>query len=196
MRRLVIFLIFACAISAQAATIDTLNYGGYPAGLSDGQYYVGLAQGSLGSDPVLFQMFCVDSSTLVHSGETWEVKVLSLDEAAVSNSRGFTLWELKVMAVLGTMFDNTNPNDSMVQHAIWSLGDDRTLTPDEGATLIMAQTLAATFDFSRVQFLDPTTSRGQVMMRQVAENPVPEPATYGMMGLGLAALGLIPRRKR
>ncbi|MFA5990752.1 MAG: PEP-CTERM sorting domain-containing protein [Candidatus Doudnabacteria bacterium] len=195
MRKLVLFFVFACAVIAQAASIDTLNYGGHLAGLTDGHYYVGNAKGSLQSNPTQqFTMWCLDSLHLIGQN-SWSVNVMSITEAAAGNSMGFSLEQLQLMAVTGTRFNNANPNDSTLQHVIWAEGDNRVLTSEEQAQRIISLGVLSNYDYSNVKIFDPREKGGQMMAAgELGTAGVPEPSTYAQV---LGGIGLIwfARRK-
>ena len=179
-----VLVMLLCALGMQASTLDTLNYLGYPYGLHDGSYYVGNAKGSLASDPDdQFEMWCIDS---LHRMENhYQVYVMTLVEATTNGYMGFSLADYQTMAVLGNGFTNYNPNDSQVQHAIWSLGDNRSLTPIEQAILTQAQASIGNRDYSNIRaFIPAQPGVGQAMM-DGETSLVPEPTTLVLSGAGL-----------
>jgi len=186
---LFIGLLLICS-TAFGATIDELNYLGYPAGLNDGHYYVGNARGSLDSSPTnMFSMWCIDSLHTI-SQNSWDVKVMSITEAAASNSMNFTLSDFQLMAVSGFQFANFNPNDTVQQHIIWAQGDGRTLTAGEQAQRTINTSMLGSYDYSHITVFDPIESGGQMMMTgTLVPSQVPEPATYALFGGGLIILG-------
>ena len=198
MKKVLLFAVLSVLLlgfTAQADVIDTLNYGGYPAGINDGHYYVGLANGSLASDPNnLFSMWCIDPLHEVTKNH-WLVDVMNINEAAASGYNGFTLADYQTMAVLGNEFTNHNPNDSQVQHGIWSLGDGRTLTAAEQTILTAAQGSIGNFDYSGITVFRPLESGGQMFMGGTTA-PVPEPSSIFLLLSGAGLIGAARVTKR
>lgn len=198
MKKTLLFAVLSVLLlgfTAQADVIDTLNYNGYPHGINDGHYYVGLASGSLASNPAdLFSMWCIDSLHEV-SKNHWLVNVYTIGEAAASGYMGFTLADYQTMAVLGNGFTNLNPNDSQVQHAIWSLGDSRSLTTTEQNILSTAVSGIGQYDYSGIRVFVPRETGGQMFMTGET-SPVPEPSSLLLMlpGVGLLALARVAKR--
>ena len=183
-----LFVLLCVLLLGLPAQADVLNYGGYPAGLNDGHYYVGLANGSLASDPNdLFSMWCIDS---LHeaSKNQWLVDVLDITGAAASGYNGFTLADYQTMAVLGNEFTNHNPNDSQVQHGIWYLGDNRSLSTAEQGILTAARGEISNFDYSGISVFLPRETGGQMMMTGVTA-PVPEPSSLFLLLSGAGLIG-------
>lgn len=193
---LMLLAVLASLACLAAPITDNLHYMGYPAGLTDGSYYVGLAKGDLANDGLgPFPMWCVDPTHRISKND-WDVAIRPLTPSGIAgNSMGYTLLELQTMAVLGSGFDNMNPNDKMLQHAIWSIADGRSLTAGEQTLLTTAQALVSTFNFNGFVVLDPLECGGQMMMTRVAA-PVPEPGTLALAGLGLMAVAFLSRRTR
>lgn len=193
---LVLLAILASVACLAAPIIDNLHYMGYPAGLTDGSYYVGLAKGDLAGDGLgPFPMWCVDPTHRVSKSD-WDVAIRPLTAAGIAgNGMGYSLLELQTMAVLGSGFNNTNPNDKMIQHAIWSLVDGRSLTVGEQTLLTTAQALVSSFNFNGYVLLDPLECGGQSMMTKMSST-VPEPGTLALVGLGLVAAAYLSRRPR
>ena len=198
MKRTFLFAVLSVLLlgfTAQADTIDTLNYNGYPYGVNDGHYYVGLASGSLASNPNdLFSMWCIDSLHEV-SKNHWSVNVYNITEAAASGYMGFTLADYQTMAVLGNGFTNHNPNDSQIQHAIWSLGDNRSLTTTEQNILNSALSGISQYDYSGIRVFVPRETGGQMFMTGDT-SPVPEPSSVFMLLSGAGLIGLARVAKR
>lgn len=197
--------LFLAAGAAQAAPIVELTFKGYPAGLTDGNYYVGLAKGDLeGDNKGAFDMWCIDPLHQIGDNE-WEVMVLNFDQA---RSLGIEdLADLQTMAVLGNWFSNTNPLDKALQHAIWSLVDHRALTASEQDLLTKARASVGKYSYSEMRVLVPASDEcqeslrslaGQIMMTGPLGNSttsVPETSTVWLVGAGLVAASFLARRK-
>ena len=142
------------------------------------------------------QFFCVDFSTPIWAGETWQVTVTSLTGSNFSLTKLKNQTSYLEMAWLITqmMSASTQLQKAMDQYAIWSL----TGGPNPygtNSTLIAAALAAVQGGFSGQgwEILTPTGSAGQEFLIFVG---VPEPAELLMLLIGLAIVALATRTKR
>lgn len=142
------------------------------------------------------QFFCVDFSTPIWAGETWQVTVTSLTGSNFSLTKLKNQTSYLEMAWLVTqmMSASTQLQKAMDQYAIWSL----TGGPNPygtNSTLIAAALAAVQGGFSGQgwEILTPTGSAGQEFLIFVG---VPEPAELLMLLIGLAIVALATRTKR
>jgi hypothetical protein len=184
---------------------DTVTFNGYPYGLHDGQLYVGNASFESEYNDLGFIAWCITrGQSQVPAGDSYRVNVFKLDDTDLPTLLGVTYTQLRMMAILGLGFNNTNPNDTMRQHAIWAQGrpDLVTLTPDEQALAMGAFAMAPWFDDSDVYVALPADwgvpgSQGQgIMWTGDGSSQVPEPGTMALFGLGAVGLGVASRKRK
>jgi hypothetical protein len=212
----------ALALSATVASAQTtVTYLGSPSGANDGQYYVGPFEGTLQTAPGAAQsvtMFCIDVLNQVVNGDTWTGVLTSLADptAPLTNTRHSAASDPNAMtryrtaAWLTSQFGLTSQSEwAGIQHAIWNVW-----TPGQYAAnawdAAAASAAAGGFvgvDFSGYAVL--TDVRGIGLAVGGAQefivpglggggvgSVVPEPSTYLLLGTGIAALGLVARRRR
>jgi hypothetical protein len=181
-----------------AANAATLEFNGYPAGISDGQHYVGLAAGELNGVDIL--MWCVDPIQVI-TNNTWDVNVYSLANPAALNGLlpGVTGQDFQAMFLLAQGFNNAS-GDAGIQHEIWWFADpgDYPLTAGQQAEVASTRASVGLYNFSGAYLLDPKYqgSGGQLFEYGNASPTVPEPATLALFGVGLFGLGFIGRWRK
>lgn len=142
------------------------------------------------------QFFCVDFSTPIWGGESWQVTVTSL------TGSNFSLTKLKNQAsylemawlITQMISATTQLQKAMDQYAIWSFTGGP--NPYGTNSTIVAAALAAVqggFSGQGWEILTPTGSAGQEFMIFVG---VPEPAELLMLLIGLVIVALATRTRR
>jgi hypothetical protein len=142
------------------------------------------------------QFFCVDFSTPIWGGESWQVTITSLTGSNFSLTKLQNQSSYLEMAWLITqmMSSTSQLQKAMDQYAIWSL----TGGPNPygtNSTLVAAALAAVQGGFSGQgwEILTPTGSAGQEFLIFVG---VPEPAELLMLLIGLAVVAFATRTKR
>jgi hypothetical protein len=140
--------------------------------------------------------YCVDFSTPIHAGQSWQVTVTSLAGSNFSMTRLGNQTSYLEMAWLITQMMSTTSQlqKAMDQYAIWSF----TGGPNPygtNSTLIAAALAAVQGGFSGQgwEILTPAGSAAQEFLIFVG---VPEPAQFVMLLIGLAVLMFATRKKR
>jgi hypothetical protein len=141
------------------------------------------------------QFFCVDFSTPIWAGESWQVNITSLTGSNFSLTKLKNQTSYLEMAWLVTqmMSATTLLQKAMDQYAIWSLTGGP--NPYGSNSSLIAAALAAVqngFTGAGWEILTPTGSAGQEFLIFVG---VPEPAELVMLLIGLAVLACATRRK-
>lgn len=139
------------------------------------------------------QFFCVDFSTTIWGGESWQVTVTSLtgSEFSLTKLKNQTSY-LEMAWLITKMTASPQDQKAAYQYAIWSFtgGPD----PYHTNSILVAQALAAasTFNAAGWEILTPTGSAGQEFLIFVG---VAEPSELVMLLLG-AIVALATRKKR
>lgn len=190
---LAVFAIIAFALAfSVSAKADTVYVDGSYA-FANGGYGIPPYGGTLNGHSE--QFYCVDFSTPIWGGESWQVNVTSLAGSNFSLTKLQNRTSYLEMAWLITqmMSAATQAQKAMDQYAIWSF----TGGPDPYGTnsSIVAGALAHVAGFSGQgwEILTPTGSAGQEFLIFVG---VPEPAELLMLLIGLAIAALATRTKR
>jgi hypothetical protein len=187
-------LLLTFAFTAPAATLE---FNGYPAGITDGQYYVGQAAGGL--DRVDILMWCVDPLHLI-TNNNWDVTIYSLANPAALTGLlpNVTGQDFQAMFLLGLGFNNTS-GDVDIQHEIWSFADpgDYPLTAGQQADVTSALASVGMYSFTGAYLMDPTYSNsGGQLFESGTVSTTPEPATFALFGVGLLGVVFIRRRRK
>lgn len=189
----------ACALLALALALprsakgDTVYVDGSYA-FANGGYGIPPYGGTLNGQSE--QFFCVDFSTPIWGGESWQVTITSLTGSNFSLTKLQNQSSYLEMAWLITqmMSSTSQLQKAMDQYAIWSL----TGGPNPygtNSTLVAAALAAVQGGFSGQgwEILTPTGSAGQEFLIFVG---VPEPAELLMLLIGLAVVAFATRTKR
>jgi len=188
------FALLALALTfSGSAKADTVYVDGSYA-FANGGYGIPPYGGTLNGQSQSF--FCVDFSTPIWAGETWQVTVTSLTGSNFSLTKLQNQTSYLEMAWLITqmMSATSQLQKAMDQYAIWSL----TGGPNPygtNSTLVAAALAAVQGGFSGQgwEILTPTGSAGQEFLILVG---VPEPAELLMLLIGLAVVALATRTRR
>lgn len=188
------FVVIVLAVTFSAgAKADTVYVDGSYA-FANGGYGIPPYGGTLNGQSA--QFFCVDFSTPIWGGESWQVNVTSLTGSNFSLTKLKNQTSYLEMAWLVTqmMSATTQLQKAMDQYAIWSL----TGGPNpygSNSSLITAAFAAVQNGFTGAgwEILSPTGSAGQEFLIFVG---VPEPAELVMLLIGLAVLAFATRRKQ
>ena len=140
--------------------------------------------------------YCVDFSTPIHGGQSWQVVQTSLTGSNFSMTRLGNQTSYLEMAWLITQMMGTASQlqKAMDQYAIWSFTGGP--NPYGSNSSLVAAALAAVqngFSGQGWVILTPTGSAGQEFLIFVG---VPEPAELLMLLIGLAVLAFATRRKQ
>lgn len=139
--------------------------------------------------------YCVDFSTPIWGGESWQVTVTSLAGSNFSLTRlGNQTSYLEMAWLITQMMSATSQlQKAMDQYAIWSFTGGP--NPYGSNSSLVAAALAAVnagFSGQGWEILTPTGSAGQEFLIFVG---VPEPAELVMLLIGMAVLTLATRKK-
>lgn len=142
------------------------------------------------------QFYCVDFSTPIWGGESWQVTVTSLTGSNFSLTKLKNQTSYLEMAWLITQMMSTTSQlqQAMDQYAIWSFTGGP--NPYGSNSTLVAAALAAVqggFSGQGWEILSPTGSAGQEFLIFVG---VPEPAELLMLLIGFAIVALATRTKR
>jgi hypothetical protein len=185
-------VVLALTFSASAKA-DTVYVDGSYA-FANGGYGIPPYGGTLNGQSA--QFFCVDFSTPIWGGESWQVTVTSLTGSNFSLTKLKNQTSYLEMAWLITqmMSATTQLQKAMDQYAIWSFTGGPNPYGNNGT--IVAAALAAVqggFSGQGWEILTPTGSAGQEFLIFVG---VPEPAELLMLLIGLAVVALATRTRR
>lgn len=140
--------------------------------------------------------YCVDFSTAIWGGESWQVTITSLAGSNFSNTKlGNQTSYLEMAWLITQMMATTNQlQQAMDQYAIWSFTGGP--NPYGTNSSLVAAALAAVnggFSGQGWEILTPTGSAGQEFLIFVG---VPEPGELVLIGIGLGLLAIGRRRKK
>jgi len=176
-----------------AAKADTVYVDGTYA-FADGGFGIPPYGGTLNG--VQQSFFCVDFSTPIWGGESWQVTVTSLTGSNFSGTKlGNQTTYLEMAWLITQMMGTTNQlQKAMDQYAIWGF----TGGPDPysaNGSLVAAALAAVSAGFSGAgwEILTPTGSAGQEFLIFVG---VPEPGEAVTLIIGLGVVALAMRKKR
>lgn len=181
-------LIFSASAKADTVYVD----GSYA--FANGGYGIPPYGGTLNGQSA--QFFCVDFSTPIWAGESWQATVTSLTGSNFSLTKLKNQTSYLEMAWLVTqmMSATTQMQKAMDQYAIWSFTGGP--NPYGSNSSLVAAALAAVqngFSGAGWEILTPTGSAGQEFLIFVG---VPEPAELVMLLMGLVIVALATRKKR
>ncbi|HKW64971.1 MAG TPA: PEP-CTERM sorting domain-containing protein [Candidatus Acidoferrum sp.] len=192
--RLAAVAVFVLALTfCGSAKADTVYVDGSYA-FANGGYGIPPYGGTLNGQSA--QFFCVDFSTPIWAGETWQVTVTSLTGSNFSLTKLKNQTSYLEMAWLVTqmMSSTSQLQKAMDQYAIWSLSGGP--NPYGSNSTLIAAALAAVqggFTGAGWEILSPTGSAGQEFLVFVG---VPEPAELVLLLIGLAVVALATRKNR
>lgn len=178
-------LLFLALALPGAAKADTVTVDGTFA-FANGGYGIPPYGGTLNGQSA--QFFCVDFSTPIWAGESWQVTVTSLTGSNFSSTRLGNQTSYLEMAWLITqmMSATTQLQKAMDQYAIWSFTGGP--NPYSTNSTLVAAALAAVqggFSGQGWEILTPTGSAGQEFLIFVSE---PGELILLIVGLGVLAL--------
>jgi hypothetical protein len=190
LKRLTWFVVFAALVFALPAKADTVTVNGTYSFANNG-YGIPPYGGTLNGQSE--QFFCVDFSSTIKAGDTWNVFITSLTGSSFLSTRLQNQTSYLEMAWLVTklMSATTQDQKAEYQYAIWSFTGGP--NPYGTNTSLVAAALAAVqggFTGQGWEILTPTGSLGQEFLVFV-----PEPGEVLLFIAGLIVL-LIVQRKR
>jgi len=185
---LVLLFAFPGATKADTVYVD----GSYA--FANGNYGIPPYGGTLNGQSE--QFFCVDFTTDIWGGESWQVNVTSLTGSNFSLTKlGNQTSYLEMAWLITQMMSSTSQlQKAMDQYAIWSFSGGP--NPYLSNSTLVAAALAAVqggFTGQGWEILSPTGSAGQEFLIFVG---VPEPAESLMLIIGLAVLAFATRKSR
>jgi hypothetical protein len=189
--QLVVFsVLFLSLALSEVSKADTVYVDGTYA-FANGGYGIPPYGGTLNGQSA--QFFCVDFSTPIWAGESWQVTVTSLTGSNFSLTRLGNQTSYLEMAWLITqmMTATTQLQKAMDQYAIWSLTGGP--NPYGANSTLIAAALAAVqggFSGQGWEILTPTGSAGQEFLVFV-----PEPGELALLIVGLGVLALTILKK-
>lgn len=187
------FTLIALALTFSAsAKADTVYVDGSYA-FANGGYGIPPYGGTLNGQSA--QFFCVDFSTPIWAGESWQVNVTSLTGSNFSLTKLKNQTSYLEMAWLVTqmMSATTQLQKAMDQYAIWSFTGGP--NPYGSNSSLVAAALAAVqngFTGAGWEILSPTGSAGQEFLIFVG---VPEPGQLLLLLVGLGVVVIAARKK-
>lgn len=175
-----------------AAKADTVYVDGSYA-FANGGYGIPPYGGTLNGQSA--QFFCVDFSTPIWGGESWQVNVTSLTGSNFSLTKLQNQTSYLEMAWLITqmMSATSQLQKAMDQYAIWSFTGGA--NPYGSNSTLVAAALAAVqggFSGQGWEILSPTGSAGQEFLIFVG---VPEPGQLLLLLIGLGVVAIAARKK-
>ena len=178
-------------IASGAAKADTVYVNGSFA-FSDNGNGIPPYGGTLNGQSESF--YCVDFSTPIWGGESWQVNITSLSGSDFSHTRlGNKTTYLEMAWLITQMLGaTTNSQKAMFQYAIWSFTGGP--NPYNSNSALIAAALAAVeggFNGQGWEILTPTGSAGQEFLVFVSE-----PGEFLMLLIGLGVLVFVARGKR
>jgi len=195
-KRSVSSAVFACialALTCSAkAKADTVYVDGSYA-FANGGYGIPPYGGTLNGKSA--QFFCVDFSTPIYAGQSWQVNVTSLTGSSFSLTRlGNQTTYLEMAWLVTQMMSTTNQlQQAKDQYAIWSLTGGP--NPYGTNSSMIAAALAAVqsgFTGAGWEILTPTGAAGQEFLFFVG---VPEPGQLLLLLVGLGIVAIAAREK-
>ena len=197
MKKTIVVIIMAAAL-ASAETLTLVSAG--PA--NDGAYYTGFYGLTVANPPAVPEPIlglCLSAAVEIGTGYSWQAELLSLPD--YETAAGLTAQQGDELAYLWTQIA-ANPVPAM-NDAVWTIAG----VPEHGAGVAttdywIGQAQANYLSINPAQFdvwtpensagvIDLTVSQGQMV-----DSPVPDPATFSLLGVGLLGLGAVWRRKQ
>jgi hypothetical protein len=196
MKRLSLLLLMAASLSAGTVVNVTIEGTGgttNAAGIPVLPYFLSIDGGpTISAD-------CYDFFDFITPGETWMANVDTLSEAVASgrfSSDPNALARYKLVAVLSVLAALSPQDDIDLQQDLWNVFDPGAFpvaSPGMTAFLATANADLPTFDFSRVEFLEPAAGvQAQAFAIPLEAPGTPEPSTLLMIAAGFIVIG---RRK-
>ena len=194
------------AMSAPLHT-ETLTFNGYPVSLNDGAVMVGKSSFTGTVTPAFLAWCIVRDEPQVSKGSTFDVNVFRMDDSDLLDLLGVSSQNLAVMAILGSGFNGTNPNDRQRHHGIWEQTNPAfyNLTPAEQALVDAAILAAPSLNMANYFVAMPVAwgtalSVGQPIMWPNPipgdDTTIPEPGSVVLLLSGLTGGFLMYRRRR
>lgn len=184
-------LVLSCAFSGVAKG-DTVYVDGSYA-FANGGYGIPPYGGTLNGQAE--QFFCVDFTTDISGGESWQVTVASLtgSDFSLTKLKNQTSYLEMAWLITQMMSSTSQLQKAMDQYAIWSLSGGPNPYGSNN-TLITAALAAVQGGFSGQgwEILSPTGSAGQEFLIFVG---VPEPGQLLLLIIGLGVIAIAMRAK-
>jgi hypothetical protein len=194
---------------ASLAMADTLNLTGLPAFTYSG-VYVGPASGNLNGGPS-FSLICNDYVDTSYIPSSFSVNVSTIPSLVFAmyaqpwSAGALANYEMAAMLLwqMDQPVNQTSAGIGGLNFAIWNIFNPSVPDPGTSASWVawaQSQDLTA-WDYSGVRVFTPlaggNNGHGGVNQEFMSgsASPVPEPATLGLIGMGLIACGVVGRRR-
>ena len=189
LKRLIWLLLFAALVFVLPARADTVTVNGTYAFANNG-YGIPPYGGTLNNQTE--QFFCVDFSSTIKAGDTWDVFITSLTGSNFSSTRLKDQTKYLEMTWLITkmMSATTQDQKAEYQYAIWSFTGGPNPYGTNGSLVAAAAAAIAGFSGQGWEILTPTGSLGQEFLIFV-----PEPGDLVLLMAGLLTLLIVQRRR-
>lgn len=192
----------AAAGMANASVLVTLN--GYPAGQTDGQYFIGPANLTIAG--VEYSAVCYDAFDAAAIGQSWQADVfgmIDLSAGAYFINQPNYATKYEQVSYLSTLFSPANESQWIdLQHTIWSVFDPAAFTADPTLIAAANAAIAGGYDFSPFRYIDSPPGSNPLVQGFVVDNPnigltgSPEPATWFMICSGVLLMAAWNLRRR